>query len=320
MPSPRPIGTPARLLALLVLVLALVAGCGGGDGGDGPPGRADGSTTGSTGSTDDTGAAEDPSIGDGTAEDPAPEDASTDGGSEDGDTGDGDTGEGDTGDGDTGDGETGDGGDGETGDGSEDTATGEDGAAADGGADSVEQDIDSALQVTDAYWSTHWPELFTGSYSAPRVLGAYDGAAADVPTCGGSPLPDDNAVYCSDGDYVAWDMDLMRDGHGKGDAWVYLVIAHEWGHAVQNRLNAGLVSVARELQADCLAGAVLFGAARDGTLRFEEGDTDELSDALTELADATPWTDTSDHGDAGQRISFFNKGAESGVRGCLPNS
>ncbi|TVL92895.1 neutral zinc metallopeptidase [Streptomyces sp. SAJ15] len=309
MRSPRPIRTPARLLAPLVLVLALVAGCGGGDGGDDPPGRADGSTTGGTGSTDDTAAAEDPSAGDGTADDPAPEDASTDG-SEDGDTGDGETGEG----------EAGDGGDGETADGSEDTATGEDGAAADGGADTVEQDIDSALQVTDDYWSTHWSELFTGSYSAPRVLGAYDGAAAEVPTCGGSPLPDDNAVYCSDGDYVAWDMDLLRDGHRKGDAWVYLVIAHEWGHAVQNRLNAGLVSVAGELQADCLAGAVLFGAARDGTLRFEEGDTEELSAALTELADATPWTDTSDHGDAGQRISFFNKGAQSGVRGCLPNS
>lgn len=182
----------------------------------------------------------------------------------------------------------------------------------------VERDIDAAVAITDTYWRTHWSELFTGGYRPPRVLGPYDGAYADTPVCGGEPLPDDNAVYCSDGDYLAWDRDLMRWGHARGDAWVYLVIAHEWGHAVQSRLDAGLVELARELQADCLAGAVLFGAARDGTLTFEEGDTEELADALTALADRTPWTDVSDHGDAAQRLSSFSRGARSGVTSCLP--
>lgn len=186
--------------------------------------------------------------------------------------------------------------------------------------DSVEGDIDAAVSLTNTYWATHWNEFFTGTYRPPRVLGAYDGASGEAPTCGGTPLPDNNAVYCPGGDYVAWDMDLMRAGHQRGDAWVYLVIAHEWGHAVQNRLDAGLVDLARELQADCLAGAVLFGAARDTTLTFEDGDTDELSDALSALADETPWTNTSDHGDASQRVAAFNRGAESGVKGCLPNA
>ncbi|QKV91964.1 neutral zinc metallopeptidase [Streptomyces sp. NA02950] len=189
-----------------------------------------------------------------------------------------------------------------------------------GGSESVEGDIDSAVSVTTAYWAGHWSEFFTGSYSAPRVRGVYDGSAPDVPLCGNEPLPDDNAVYCPAGDFIAWDMDLMRWGHQRGDAWVYLVIAHEWGHAVQNRLDAGLVDLARELQADCLAGAVLFGAARDQTLTFEEGDTEELADALTALADKTPWTNTSDHGDATQRVSAFSRGAQSGVKGCLPNA
>ncbi len=189
-----------------------------------------------------------------------------------------------------------------------------------GGSETVEGDIQAAVSVTTAYWSTHWSEFFTGAYGPPRVQGAYDGAAPDVPACGSEPLPDDNAVYCPAGDFIAWDMDLMRWGHQRGDAWVYLVIAHEWGHAVQNRLDAGLVDMARELQADCLAGAVLFGAARDKTLTFEDGDTEELADALTALADKTPWTNTSDHGDATQRVSAFNRGAESGVKGCLPTA
>jgi predicted metalloprotease len=184
--------------------------------------------------------------------------------------------------------------------------------------ESVEEDIDSAVAVVDRYWSDHWGELFTGSYQSPRVLGGYDGAAALVPTCGGEPLVDDNAVYCPPGDYVAWDVDLMNAGHRAGDSWVYLVIAHEWGHAIQNRLNTDLVALALELQADCLAGAVLSGAAQDGTLRFEAGDTEELTQALTVLADDTPWTDASDHGDAAQRIGAFNQGASGGVKDCIP--
>ncbi|MFH8366765.1 neutral zinc metallopeptidase [Streptomyces sp. NPDC018031] len=189
---------------------------------------------------------------------------------------------------------------------------------ADGGDDTVREDVEAAVRVTDAYWSKHWGDLFTGSYQPPRLLGAYDGATPPVPGCAGEALPDDNAVYCPAGDYVAWDLDLMSRGHQAGDAWVYLVIAHEWGHAIQQRLSAELVSRAAELQADCLAGAALFGAERDGTLRFEEGDTQELNQALTALADETPWTDTTDHGDAGERIAAFDKGARSGVTACLP--
>jgi predicted metalloprotease len=185
--------------------------------------------------------------------------------------------------------------------------------------ESVEEDIDSALAVVDQYWATHWNELFTGTYRSPRVLGAYDGAAAQVPACGSEPLADDNAAYCPLQDFIAWDVDLMNAGHRAGDAWVYLVIAHEWGHAVQNRLNTQLVALQSELQADCLAGAVLFGAAEDGTLRFEEGDTDELTQALTVLADDTPWTKASDHGDASERISAFNRGADGGAGECLPD-
>jgi predicted metalloprotease len=184
---------------------------------------------------------------------------------------------------------------------------------------SVAEDIESAVAAVDRYWSTHWSELFTGSYRPPRIVGAYDGAAREVPTCGGEPLADDNAVYCPPGDYLAWDVDLMTAGHRAGDAWVYLVIAHEWGHAVQNRLNTKLVALELELQADCLAGAVLVGAAEDGTIQLEAGDTDELTQALTVLADDTPWTEATDHGDASERIGAFNRGAEGGVKGCIPD-
>jgi hypothetical protein len=53
-------------------------------------------------------------------------------------------------------------------------------------------------------------------------------------------------------------------GHGvrvRRDTRLYLVVAHEWGHAIQARLNPDIQAVRRELQADCLAGAAIFGAS-----------------------------------------------------------
>ncbi|MEV3968552.1 hypothetical protein AB0K68_10495 [Streptomyces sp. NPDC050698] len=186
-------------------------------------------------------------------------------------------------------------------------------------ADTMAQDIESAVRGVDAFWDGHWSEYFTGTYVPPAVLGAYDGAAPDVPTCGGEPLADDNAFYCTTTeDYVAWDTDLMSDGYRYGDAFVYLVVAHEWGHAIQNRLDVQLRTIDGELQADCLAGAELEGATRDGTVVFESGDAEEVETALVRDADKTPWTKVGDHGSASERVDAFALGQQQGVEGCLP--
>jgi predicted metalloprotease len=110
----------------------------------------------------------------------------------------------------------------------------------------------------------------------------------------------------------------MNIGYRKvGNAWVYLIVAHEWGHAIQSRLNRYQVSVAAELQADCLAGATLTGARRDGLIRAQPGDSQKLGATLTALADTYPWTNQRDHGNSSQRIGSFNLGAERGAQACL---
>ncbi|MFC6084541.1 neutral zinc metallopeptidase [Sphaerisporangium aureirubrum] len=179
-------------------------------------------------------------------------------------------------------------------------------------------DIRTALYVVNRYWSTHWRQYFPGYHYPPYVLGAYGGGIRSAPFCGNRRVSYDNAVYCPYGHYIAWDITLMADGYRSGDAWVYLIIAHEWAHAVQNRIPARYVLRAKELQADCLAGAALFGAAADDTLLFEDGDIAELRAALRRLADDTPWTDSGDHGNARQRVNAFTRGANHGVYGCLP--
>lgn len=181
-----------------------------------------------------------------------------------------------------------------------------------------QEDLRTAETATDDFWRRHWTQLFTGGYSSPRVVGLYNGRdPRSAPLCGKDRLTPDNAAYCPSGDYVAWDAHLMRSGYARGDAWVYLVIAHEWGHAIQARLRRGLVSPAAELQADCLAGAVLYGSADDGTLKFEEGDEQELVDAFQIIGDKAPWTKPGDHGTAVQRLRSFSRGGENGVQACF---
>ena len=182
----------------------------------------------------------------------------------------------------------------------------------------LKDDIDGAQTVVDGYWAKHWSDFYTGTYTPPTVVGLYDGTDPDTaPTCGGEPLEAFNAFYCPDGDYVAWDAGLLVNGADQiGDSWVYLVVAHEWGHAIQARLDSSLVAQAEELQADCLGAAALYGAFHDGTLEFDSTDEPELITSLTALADQMPWTMTSDHGDAFQRVQWFTLGRNGGVNAC----
>ncbi|MEU4232327.1 neutral zinc metallopeptidase [Nonomuraea sp. NPDC026600] len=185
--------------------------------------------------------------------------------------------------------------------------------------DDMGQDISTATTEVNRFWARHWGDFFDGRYSRPKIVGGYSRSGKLPPYCGNKRVSYNNAFYCPSGDYITWDIDLLKSGYRSGDAWVYLVIAHEWGHAVQARIDPSLRWRGRELQADCLAGAALFGAAEDGALEFEEGDVDELVAAFDRLGDRTPWTKESDHGTPAQRLSAFNRGADGGVDGCLPD-
>jgi hypothetical protein len=185
--------------------------------------------------------------------------------------------------------------------------------------DELVDDLASAELIVDTYWATHWTEFFTGTYQPPTVLGLYDGTdPADTPTCDGQPLEVDNAYYCASEDYLAWDAGVLLKGADViGDSWVYLVVARQWGHAIQARLDPSLVAAATGYQADCLGGAALFGAVADGTLQLEAGDESELIASLSVLADQLAFTDTSIYGDAFQRVEWFTIGRNGGVNACL---
>jgi predicted metalloprotease len=173
-----------------------------------------------------------------------------------------------------------------------------------------------AYQSVDGYWRTHWAEFFTGRYTTPHVVGIYDSRMNPMP-CDGRFWTSNNAWYCKSTDSLGFDLQYMEQVFDLGDSFIYLVVAHEWGHAVQARLAPQLQARQLELQADCFAGAALYGAGRDGTLLWDDGDLDELTSSLTRVADKYPWTDVGDHGNPSQRISAFLEGA-GGPQKCLP--
>jgi len=187
-----------------------------------------------------------------------------------------------------------------------------------------EQEFTDAAAVVDQYWTSHWTDYFTGSYAPPELLsgssigvpGLYDSNVEQL-TCDQEALPPMNAWYCGEEDFIVADYNFLNK-QDVGDSFIWLVVAHEWGHAVQARLDLPYQAVADELQADCLAGAALAGATADGLIQWDAGDVQEISDSLDALADETPWTDPDSHGDSSQRVDAYNQGVENGPNGCLP--
>jgi predicted metalloprotease len=186
-------------------------------------------------------------------------------------------------------------------------------------------DMALAIRALDEYWAEALPNSFKRQYRTPAKLYQYIPAKGDQGfPCGKQTPGPRNAIYCPMDDSIQWDGNFLYGLYKEfGDFAPALVLAHEWGHAVQQRL--GLLSTAsytieRELQADCLAGAWTRYAEVVQKI-LEPGDIDEGIRTLFEVRDkvGTPWFDPSAHGTGQQRIRSFNGGydAPNGARACV---
>lgn len=163
--------------------------------------------------------------------------------------------------------------------------------------------------------------LFTGQVSSAC---GYASAATGPFYC-----PGDNNLYL---DFAFFD-ELRREFKAPGDFAQAYVIAHEFGHHIQNLTGimdrvqrAGQnnrLSVALELQADCYAGVWANFAAKQN--RLETGDAEEAIRAAAAVGDdmiqkrtqgfVVP--DSFTHGSSKQRIEWFTRGAQAGdMRQC----
>ncbi|HJU95166.1 MAG TPA: neutral zinc metallopeptidase [Nitrososphaera sp.] len=189
-----------------------------------------------------------------------------------------------------------------------------------------------------------WNEIFAAEnldYREPTLV-LFSGA---VESACGSAQSAVGPFYCPLDEKVYIDLSFykdLRDSFGApGDFAQAYVIAHEIGHHVQNQIgimeqvqaaqqqvssqvDVNMLSVMLELQADCLSGVWAYNADRSRDI-LEQGDVEEGLNAASSIGDdrlqmqfqgqVTP--DSFTHGSSVQRVSWFERGLESGdINSC----
>ena len=189
----------------------------------------------------------------------------------------------------------------------------------------------TAIDDIQSYWSRTMPEVYGRRYAPIPADRLFPYSSADPPpACDGSgrrttPYEEiaGNAFYCSEGDFVAWDVEQLIPHLEQqfGDFAVALVLAHEWGHAIQARTDSSITAtVYLENQADCFAGSWAQHVERGDhtSLTFDASDLDIALGGFLDFRDP-PGIDPSQqgaHGNAFDRVSAFQDGFEDGAKKC----
>jgi predicted metalloprotease len=181
--------------------------------------------------------------------------------------------------------------------------------------------LEQVIGSLEQYWSQALPATFDVRYSSPSRYVYYRPEEGPGPSCAGEAAPPNNAFYCPPEDFLAWDESGLMIPYyvQSGDFAAAFVLAHEFGHAMQQRLpERERLGVLNELQADCFAGAWAGAVQEQGLL--EAGDLDEATLAVFTARDVpgTPFTDPQAHGSGFERTRAFADGYEDGPSGCYP--
>ncbi|CAM3664778.1 neutral zinc metallopeptidase [Smaragdicoccus niigatensis] len=163
----------------------------------------------------------------------------------------------------------------------------------------------AAEDVVNKYWAANFTALFGGTYSPPKVIGPGNGGST---VCGNAGSND--AMYCDGDDTISLGAQFLSKADTLGDIWIYDVVAHETGHAIQQRTN----KVFSELGAECFSGAALGGSAKT-TPAIANGWDDIVAVEKT-VGDSHAATRPGDHGTAEQQLNAFRLGWSQGPKAC----
>ena len=205
-------------------------------------------------------------------------------------------------------------------------------SAAPGTAAAQSFDLDSVVDATiddvQSWWAEQLPDVYGDEYEPIPDDRLFPYSEDDPPpSCGqGGSVPYEevagNAFYCSEGDFVAWDEQELfpRLEEKYGSFAVALVLAHEWGHVIQQRTSSRITAtIYLEVQADCFAGSWAQHVEDDDvSLPIEDLDRDIALAGFLEFRDP-PGVDPSQqgaHGNAFDRVSAFQDGFEDGTDRC----
>jgi len=199
----------------------------------------------------------------------------------------------------------------------------------------------NALSDIEAFWRANYPKI-SGGKALPPIKGGYysvDGRAVAVSGKATAPATQnaciaqendaivDNAFYCRSDDSIAWDRSpthlLGKLSAKYGRLLVGLIFAHEFGHAISNRLGVfdnDPATIYTESQADCAAGAWAASALKNQDPHFTDttvAKLDEAFEGYLNSRDSTPDTPQDiSHGNGFDRLSALADGLDKGVTYC----
>ena len=178
-----------------------------------------------------------------------------------------------------------------------------------------------------------WSPLMrqNGANFSPATFTAYDNA---TPTGCGTGQSSAGPFYCPGDAHIYLDLSFFNElGQRFGAPGEFArayVIAHEYGHHIQNLLGvmdrrggpsrgADSASVRTELQADCYAGVWAYHANQQFAI-LQNGDVDAALRAASSVGDDTLQKegqgyvvpDSFTHGSSAQRVRWFERGLNGG--------
>lgn len=205
-----------------------------------------------------------------------------------------------------------------------------------------DQEVKDAIADVQAFWRTNYPRL-SGGRPYPELTGG-------IYSVDGEQLTDalnrnaclrqepkaavNNAFYCTADDSVVYDRNpdhlVPRLAAKYGTFMITAVIAHEWGHAIQQRLGifdaasgssqAPPPTIFTETQADCASGAFI-RTAQDGRTAHVSVDQQQLESTLLgylQVRDPPPVsTSQISHGNGFDRLSAMADGIANGAGYCF---
>jgi predicted metalloprotease len=193
--------------------------------------------------------------------------------------------------------------------------------ATDSAADTLALD---ALSDIQAFWISEYQVVFGAPLQPVEQFYSWNPDERSGEFCEGPTFGLVNAGYCPLDHSIGWDREVMvPEVSAKfGDLAAVAILAHEYGHAVQQ--TAGIVSedvfsLVPEQQADCFAGSFIRHVAEGDAQRFTIGTGQGLNGVLAAVVavrDRNPNDPASIHGSAFERVTAFQIGFTDGSTAC----
>jgi predicted metalloprotease len=186
-----------------------------------------------------------------------------------------------------------------------------------------------AISDIEEFWEGAYSATFDDEFTPVEALISWDANGFDGFFCDTDTYGLVNAAFCYDDETIGWDrgelLPALRDANG--DMGVTMVLAHEYGHAVQRKAGLtkkGTPTLVAEQQADCFAGAYMRWVAEDNSPRFTLSTGEGLNNVLAAviafrdplLNEGDPEAGVDEHGSAFERLSAFQFGFTDGPSAC----